>query len=37
VGIKVSQEDKAKIINGNHDVVFHIIGRLKDYHIKSQQ
>jgi hypothetical protein len=29
LGIKLGQEDKGKIINGNHDTIFAVISKLK--------
>lgn len=35
MGIKLTQEEKSKIINGNHDLVFNIISKLRELHQKS--
>ena len=37
MGVRVSQEEKSKIINGNHDIVFKIISRLKEIHQKTSK
>lgn len=37
LNIKVTQEEKSKIINGNHDVVFKVISKLKDIHQRNSK
>lgn len=37
VGIRVSQDEKTKIINGNHDVIFQILAKLHDNYTKNQK
>ena len=37
MGVRVSQEEKSKIINGSHEIVFKIISRLKEIHQKASK
>jgi predicted phosphohydrolase len=35
MGIKLNQEEKGKIINGNHDLVFRVISKLREIYQRS--
>lgn len=37
LGIRLSQEDKGKIINGSHEIIFAIISKLKEIHQRTSK
>ena len=37
LSVKLTQEDRSKIINGNHDVVFRVISKLKEIHQRNSK
>jgi hypothetical protein len=37
LGIRINQDDKGKILNGSHELIFAIISKLKEIHQRTSK